>query len=411
MKKLVQELDSKNIFEIMIAGGGIALIYMLASALPGVFAKLKIIMGYFNSFFVAVIAAYLLNPTVTFFREKVLVFMKNKKRANIVAVILTIVCFFGMIIILFYSLIPQFVESVTMIAKNAPEYYEKLSTTINSLPYSEFAQKTHLDVRIADMLRSAENIFYDISTWIMDNIANIAGRVAKMGSAVATVIVSIIATIYLMFDWENFVLNLHRTGRALFSGRRKEVIVKFLYKSDVIIKNYFVGNIIDAFIVGFANFFIMKILNMPNAVLISFVVAITNLVPTFGPAVGWVISVFLLALIDPWFIISFTVFTFIIQTLDANVVKPLVFKDAVGLPPLWILVSVIVGGKMAGVGGMLIAMPVAGIIAFVIEDQVARLLVEKGLDPTPISTSAKKRKILDIKYEDYFKKKKETVKK
>ena len=110
------------------------------------------------------------------------------------------------------------------------------------------------------------------------------------------------------------------------------------------------------------NSIFMVICNMPYVGLVSVVVALTNLIPTFGPIIGWVIGGFLLVLIKPWYALAFTLFTIVLQTADGYVIKPKLFGDTLGVSGLLILVGVIVGGRMFGIVGILVAIPGVAIL-------------------------------------------------
>ena len=107
---------------------------------------------------------------------------------------------------------------------------------------------------------------------------------------------------------------------------------------------------------------VMVIVGMPYVGLVSVVVAITNLIPTFGPVVGGAIGAFVLLLVKPWHAAVFLVFTLILQTCDGYILKPRLFGSSLGVSGLWILIGVIVGGRMFGVGGILAAIPAVAIL-------------------------------------------------
>ena len=100
------------------------------------------------------------------------------------------------------------------------------------------------------------------------------------------------------------------------------------------------------------------------------VVGVTNLAPTFGPILGAVIGSFILLLINPWYALVFLIFTIALQTLDGYVIKPRLFGGQLGVPSIWILISLIVMGRMFGVPGILLSIPFAAIINFIYQEVV-----------------------------------------
>ena len=114
----------------------------------------------------------------------------------------------------------------------------------------------------------------------------------------------------------------------------------------------------------------MSIAGIPYSVLISLVVGVTNLAPTFGPIVGAIIGGFVLVLVNPLHALWFIIFTIILQTIDGYVLKPKLFGGSLGVPGVWILISIIVGGRILGVTGILLAIPFAAIVDFIYHDLI-----------------------------------------
>ena len=111
--------------------------------------------------------------------------------------------------------------------------------------------------------------------------------------------------------------------------------------------------------------------------MISVVIAVTNLIPTFGPIIGGLIGAFILLLVNPLHALIFIIFTMVLQTLDGYVIKPKLFGNSLGVSGLLILIAIIVGGKMFGVVGILLAIPFAAIIDFVYKDYLLSALEKK----------------------------------
>ena len=168
-----------------------------------------------------------------------------------------------------------------------------------------------------------------------------------------------------------------RLLRAFLPTRRYHSLAVFWRKCNHIMLQYLGLDILDGFTVGMINMVFMLICGMPYAVLVSVVVGVTNLAPTFGPIVGGVVGEFILVLVKPWYALVFIVFTILLQTLDGYVIKPKLFGSSLGVPAVWILISIIVGGKLFGVVGILLAIPFASIINFLYEDSIDKMVEEK----------------------------------
>ena len=144
--------------------------------------------------------------------------------------------------------------------------------------------------------------------------------------------------------------NSYRSGANLWS-RCNRILVRFI-----------ACEFLDALIVGAANSVFMLIAGLPYNALISVVVGVTNLAPTFGPIVGGVIGAFILLMVNPWYALWFLIFTVILQTVDGYLLKPKLYGGQLGVSSVWILIAIVVGGRIFGVVGILLAIPAAAII-------------------------------------------------
>jgi predicted PurR-regulated permease PerM len=168
---------------------------------------------------------------------------------------------------------------------------------------------------------------------------------------------------------------------ALLSERSYNDSGDFWGRCNSILIRYIGCDILDGLIVGAANFIFMLITGMPYNLLLSVVVGVTNLAPTFGPILGGVIGAFVLVLVNPWYALWFIIFTIILQTMDGYVIKPKLFGDSLGVSAVWILVSIIVGGRMFGVWGIMLAIPFAAIFDYVYRDMILKRLNKKNIKP------------------------------
>ena len=148
-------------------------------------------------------------------------------------------------------------------------------------------------------------------------------------------------------------------------------------KFNAIFSKYIVCELADALIIGALNAVFMKIFRMPYVLIISVIVAVTNLIPTFGPLIGGGIGAFILLLIKPTAVIPFLIFTLIVQTLDAYLIKPKLFGNALNVPGVLILIAIIIFGKLMGVTGMLLAIPFAAILVYLYTERLVPWLEKR----------------------------------
>ena len=135
---------------------------------------------------------------------------------------------------------------------------------------------------------------------------------------------------------------------------------------------------LDGLIIGGANAVFMLIMKMPYTALVSLVVGATNLLPTFGPIIGAVVGAFILVLNNPLNALWFLIFTVVLQFFDGYILKPRLFSNSFGIPAVWTLVSIVIGGKFWGVAGILLAIPVVAVLLMVYRDMLLPYLKERA---------------------------------
>jgi predicted PurR-regulated permease PerM len=192
---------------------------------------------------------------------------------------------------------------------------------------------------------------------------------AGVGSFVGRLFIAFLLSMYFLAGKENLKRGGVRFLKAGFKDNYPKVR-HFIKRSDEILNCYIVYNLIDAMIVGIVNAIFMAILGMPYVGLVSILVALTNIVPTFGPVIGGLLGAFLLLLVEPWYAGAFLIFTLVLQTIDGYVLKPKLFGDSLGVSGLWILIGVVAMGSMFGMLGVLLAIPMVAIFDMVYHEYI-----------------------------------------
>ncbi|MBP3868283.1 MAG: AI-2E family transporter, partial [Solobacterium sp.] len=135
----------------------------------------------------------------------------------------------------------------------------------------------------------------------------------------------------------------------------------------------------DSLIIGIATAVCCALMKIPYVPLIAFIVGITNMIPVFGPFIGAVPCAFILLIISPAKALEFIIFILVLQQIDGNILGPYILGDSMGLPPVWIMFAIIVGGAIWGVLGMFLGVPIFSVFYILIKDQVTRKLKEKRI--------------------------------
>lgn len=352
------EDDRKKYLSYVAVGCICILFYVFLTHLDRVAAGFRTL-GYFvYPVFMGLVIAYVLSPLVKMFQEKVFWVIKSPAVNRNVSVMVVFILIILLVLLTAVGLIPQLVTSVVNLIQNLDTYTESIKTGLSSV--KEFAARFDFD--ISETVDSISSAVQNLTSLLGANANRILSTSFSVGMGVFNFIVAFVLAFYFLFDKFPFQQNNHRFFRAVLSPKVFDNAVQFLSQCNAIIMRYIISELLDALIVGVSNMVFMMIMKMPYVALISVVVGVTNLAPTFGPIVGGAIGGLILLLVNPWDALAFLIFTIALQTVDGYVIKPKLFGDMLGISSVWILASIIIGGRVLGVLGILVAIPLAAII-------------------------------------------------
>ncbi|MBQ9910558.1 MAG: AI-2E family transporter [Lachnospiraceae bacterium] len=325
---------------------------------PDVWAGVRKFFGFFRPVILGCVIAYIVNPLSKLLERTV--FAKVKKEKVRLGLSNALAFFFVLLLLAFsfMILIPQLIESVKMLAENLDGYIASLNKLIErwGIKFGRFD--------ISTLISSSESLLDKIGEYLSNNISQILEVSANAGKGLLQWVIAFILSIYLLGDKRMLKAGLKRLFNAAFTKEQNARMNVLLRESDMIFTRYIVFNLIDSLIIGAVTAIFMASFGMQYVGLISFVVAITNLVPTFGPLVGEVVGAFILLMVKPSHALIFLICELLLQGCDGYIIKPKLFGNSLGVSGLWILVGVIVGGNMFGVAGILLAIPIVAIIDF-----------------------------------------------
>lgn len=340
---------------------GVVLFVVLTNLRPILFS-LGNLVKFFMPVIMAVVIAYIVNPLTKLYERIFYGKSEERKKRHPLSNILAFVTFILLLVLILFMLIPQLFSSIVFLADHLDEYLAAARELLKNLG---FAGKIE---GLEEILNSSGALLKKVLEMLSNNMDSIISGTASVGKSLFNWVIAFILSIYVIGEKENLRNGMKRLSAALIPNARYEKFSDFIRKCDVILEQYVTHNFLDSLIVGIANAIFMLICRMPYVGLVTVVVALTNLIPTFGPIIGWVIGAFLLILIKPWYALAFTLFTFALQSADAYVIKPKLFGDTLGVSGLLILIGIIVGGRMFGVVGILLAIPAVAILDMMYKD-------------------------------------------
>ncbi len=333
----------------------------------------------------SIIIAYLLDPIVRFVSEKWLKKLKNRKAARVIGVIAMVLLLLAALAVLCVAFLPHLFGSIERLVSNLEVYAETAYNTITelsvSLPFiGEFLAN---NMEWSEVLRT-------VLEWMPKNIPNILNTSMRIGTGLFNAMIIFIISLYMLIDKERLLRGIKMIIKLFVRPSAYKPIQRFFNHCDHILLRYIGSDLLDGLLIGVVNSLFMLITGMPYNLLISVVCGVTNLVPTFGPFAGAAIGGVILLLVNPGQAMIFLVWTLILQLTDGYIIKPLLFGDTMGLPAVWVLVSIIVGSRVLGMLGVLISVPVASIIAFLLETLIRRKVLKNAADEAADAAKAAK---------------------
>lgn len=378
--KFIRDEKTKNYF--LLITYAIVLAYVFLN-LDTVWNVVVTIIDLIKPFIIGICIAFVLNIPMKFFEEKVvgkLTKEKSKLRRPL-SLIITIVVLVGLIIGLMTFVIPQLAESCSTLVKNVPEYVDSLEKFMNKNINSK-------ELLSSDVIEEVYNKILSMGQNIIKIIGQVAGTIVShalditvgVTSTIINIVMAFIVSIYILLSKEKLS---NQIKKILYAYMKKENVIKFLKVSKIAnikFTNFVRSQVVEACILGVLCFIGMKICSMPYALLISTIIGVTALVPIFGAFVGAILSAFIVLMVSPIKVILFAIIFVVIQQIEGNLIYPFVVGNSIGLSALWVLFAITVGGNAFGVVGMLIGVPLFGVLYTLISITTNKRLEKRNIN-------------------------------
>ncbi len=352
-------------------GVSVFLLYLCIHYWTFVSGALLAILGAAMPLFIGAVIAYLLNIVMGFYERHLLPNSKKKfivKARRIIALILAIVTLVAVIALVIGLVLPEFIDCIELLINMIPGAIRTSITWIedhNVLPDNivDSLLKIDWNSKIGD-------IFNVVTSGIGSVVDVVIVAVTSVFSVIVTAILSIMFAIYLLLDKDRIGGQFERFTHHYFSSK---VCGKIEYVTSILndcFHRYIVGQCTEAVILGVLCTFGMMILQLPYATMIGALVAFTALIPIAGAYIGAGVGAFMILMQSPIKALIFLAFILILQQFEGNVIFPRVVGTSLGLPGIWVLAAVTVGGGILGIPGMLFGVPIAAAIYRIVRNDM-----------------------------------------
>ena len=367
MEKIVDfsKLSMKKIRELIVFT---VLIVVALWKFDVVLGVIRAIWGIIFPFVLGGAIAFVINVPMSFLEKKLFGKAKEKgskvagKLARPVSLLLTIVLVVGVIVLVMFGLIPQLTETIGSLMNSIADFIPQMQSWVR-----EF---THNNREIMDLVNQMEFNPNKAIQWGMSILGNGAGNfmnttmtaVGSIVSGVTTFFIAFSFACYILFQKEKLHVQVRKVFFAFIPKRKAEVILEVCSLTYRTFANFLAGQCLEAVILGSMFVITLSILKMPYALLIGIIIAFTALIPIFGAFIGCALGCLLIFMVSPKQAILFILVFLILQQIEGNLIYPHVVGSSVGLPSIWVLAAVTIGGNLLGIVGMLIFIPLVSVL-------------------------------------------------
>lgn len=355
-------------------GCSIFLLFLCIHYWDGFVVLLSRILSAASPVFAGLIIAYILNILMSFYERHYFKklsakkIVKNSRRP--VCMVLAMVTLVGIVALIISLVIPELVSCVKFLVAEIPPAMEDLLSNelvMEVLPTTMLSELSKIDWQ-----NSISTIAKVITSGLGSTMSTIYSAVSSVFSAIITFFIALIFSVYLLLGKEQLQ---NQCRRLMHNYMRPKWVEKFMYVFDVVndsFHRYIVGQCTEAVILGLLCMIGMLILGLPYAVMIGSLIGFTALIPVAGAYIGAGVGAFMIFTISPVEALIFLIFILVIQQVEGNLIYPKVVGNSIGLPAIWVLATVTVGGSLMGISGMLIGVPIAAAFYRLLKEDVTR---------------------------------------
>ncbi|WP_273401014.1 AI-2E family transporter [Traorella massiliensis] len=353
-KKKVKDATFK---EVLILVGLIILMLFILMNYSWLWETLMTLLGVVKPFIYGVCIAFIFNIPMQFFMRK-LPPRKDGKKPKLLAAMITLLCFILVITLIIWIIVPRIVDNIIMLLNNFDNYRAEVENFIEVLFANIGLEESAID-SLVNSLSDLSNQFIGVLQSLVPAMFNIVTTIA---SSITNVIFSILIAMYLVISKEVLIRQGDRIGKVLLNEKRYHVFKELMHLISDTFASFISGQGIEAVIIGVLCYIGCKILGIEYASIVSVIIGVTNMIPIFGAIIGTAFSALFIAFVNPIQGLVFLVFGICLQQFESNLIYPHVVGSSIGLPALWVLFAVTVGGGLFGVAGMIFGLPTFSVI-------------------------------------------------
>ena len=328
--------------------------------------------------------AFLTNVPMSFLEKKIFENVKKKnkivrKLKRPISLILTIVLVVGVIALVMFGVIPQLTRTMGTLVTSINDFIPQMQSWIG-----EFFHNNQEIMNLVDQIEFDPD---QAIKWGISLLGNGAGNmmnttmsaVGSIVSGVATFFIAVSFACYILFQKEKLHIQIRKVFFAFLPRQKADDFLKVCSLTYRTFANFLAGQCLEAVILGSMFVVTLSILRMPYALLIGILIAFTALIPIFGAFIGCAVGSFLIFMVNPQQAILFVIVFLVLQQIEGNLIYPHVVGESVGLPSIWVLAAVTIGGNLMGIVGMLVFIPLLSVLYTIFREFVYLRLKKQNI--------------------------------
>ena len=390
MKKL-DEKNSQLLKVILIS----ILVFFAFWYIENVKNGLTVFIAVIQPFLIGFMLAFIINLPMNFFERKVYskIFKteKTKKLVPVFSLISSWILFILGIVIFLNVLIPRISKAVTALIERFPLFLDDLIDLLNNNKFTKnFADDAQKYINSVDW----NNTLVQVKDYFVGEAGNIFDKTTSIINSVSSTIITIAAatifSVFVLINKKDLKILANRIIYSLFKRRTADEINKVASLSYSSFASYINSKALSSLILGILVFVGMLILKIPFAAMAAILVAIADFIPYVGPLIATVIMMILIFIESPFKSLVFLIFLLIAQQVQGSIIYPALAGKTIGLPSIWVIVSIAIGGSLFGIVGMLVSIPIASILYTLMNEKMDKTLAKKEISENEIKELSEK---------------------
>ncbi|MDR7855993.1 AI-2E family transporter [Tissierella sp.] len=336
------KINNKKVMPILL---GLIFVFAFYSLLK----KYTVLSDTFYTIILSAILAYLFNPIINR--------LEKKGIKRVWGVLLLYLCIILVIMFFFFLVVPRSTTEIKRLVSDMPKYLEQASSLIDAMYNKYYSTLGDLPPMFQGVQQVVMENIVGLESIVVNGLKTFIGGIINTFSKVVSIVLTPILTLYFLVDKDYFKVKI----MGLIPEKRRKEYKKLFNEMDYSLSKFVRGKIIMATYVGIATSIVLLIIGVDFAIVIGFITGIADIIPYIGPFLGFAPAVFFAYLSSPLKAIWVSLFFLSIQWIENNIMAPKILGDTTGIHPMVVLLSIIIGGGIFGVVGMILAVPVVAV--------------------------------------------------